>query len=591
MIRPDGKLTHDLDPVDHGPKDACGVFGVWAPGEDVAKLTYYGLYAIQHRGQESAGIATSNGKRINVYKDMGLVSQVFDEATLSSMPGDHAIGHARYSTTGASHWANAQPTLGTTPHGTLCLAHNGNLTNSADLYDRLLAKNGGKPPAFGELAQGNTTDTALVTALLAEHDFASLEEAVLDLLPTLRGAFCLTFMDETTLYAARDPQGVRPLVLGRLERGWVVASETAALDIVGASFVREVEPGELIIIDEDGLRSQRFAPAQPAGCVFEFVYLARPDTTISGRSVYESRVEMGRQLAREHPVEADLVMPTPESGVPAAIGYAEQSGIPFGNGLVKNAYVGRTFIQPSQTIRQLGIRLKLNPLKSVVAGKRLIVIDDSIVRGNTQRALVRMLREAGAKEVHVRISSPPVKWPCFYGIDFASRAELIANGLSVNEIAASLGADSLGFISQDGMMAATEQPTRNMCTACFTGNYPIELPAEERRGKSLFDASESKGGPLSGMAAEVTVERPVPTKPEHAEAVSIETRAGTDSLEHKFESSPLPAAPAGGGEPAPGQDAPAGGMCNPGPDADLEALLTDDDLVPAYATKTATDKD
>lgn len=591
MIRPDGKLTHDLDPVDHGPKDACGVFGVWAPGEDVAKLTYYGLYAIQHRGQESAGIATSNGKRISVYKDMGLVSQVFDEATLSSMPGDHAIGHARYSTTGASHWANAQPTLGTTPHGTLCLAHNGNLTNSADLYDRLLAKNGGKPPAFGELAQGNTTDTALVTALLAEHDFASLEEAVLDLLPTLRGAFCLTFMDETTLYAARDPQGVRPLVLGRLERGWVVASETAALDIVGASFVREVEPGELIIIDEDGLRSQRFAPAQPAGCVFEFVYLARPDTTISGRSVYESRVEMGRQLAREHPVEADLVMPTPESGVPAAIGYAEQSGIPFGNGLVKNAYVGRTFIQPSQTIRQLGIRLKLNPLKSVVAGKRLIVIDDSIVRGNTQRALVRMLREAGAKEVHVRISSPPVKWPCFYGIDFASRAELIANGLSVNEIAASLGADSLGFISQDGMMAATEQPTRNMCTACFTGNYPIELPAEERRGKSLFDASESKGRPLSGMAAEVTVERPVPTKPEHAEAVSIETRAGTDSLEHKFESSPLPAAPAGGGEPAPGQDAPAGGMCNPGPDAELEALLTDDDLVPASATKTATDKD
>ena len=589
MIRPDGKLTHDLDPVDHGPKDACGVFGVWAPGEDVAKLTYYGLYAIQHRGQESAGIATTNGKRMNVYKDMGLVSQVFDEATLSSMPGDHAIGHARYSTTGASHWANAQPTLGTTPHGTLCLAHNGNLTNSADLYDRLLAKNGGKPPAFGELAQGNTTDTALVTALLAEHDFASLEEAVLDLLPTLRGAFCLTFMDETTLYAARDPQGVRPLVLGRLERGWVVASETAALDIVGASFVREVEPGELIIIDEDGLRSQRFAPAQPAGCVFEFVYLARPDTTISGRSVYESRVEMGRQLAREHPVEADLVMPTPESGVPAAIGYAEQSGIPFGNGLVKNAYVGRTFIQPSQTIRQLGIRLKLNPLKSVVAGKRLIVIDDSIVRGNTQRALVRMLREAGAKEVHVRISSPPVKWPCFYGIDFASRAELIANGLSVDEICASLGADSLGFISEDGMMAATEQPAKNMCTACFTGKYPIELPAEERRGKSLFDTEDGKGGPLAGKAAEVTVERPVPSKPEHAEAVSIETRTGTDTLENKFDTAALPVVQAQTGSGASAsvesvQEAqqPAPGMCNPGPDADLEALLTEEDLVPAH---------
>lgn len=589
MIRPDGKLTHDLDPIDHGPKDACGVFGVWAPGEDVAKLTYYGLYALQHRGQESAGIATSNGKRIHVYKDMGLVSQVFDEATLSSMPGEHAIGHARYSTTGASHWANAQPTLGTTPHGTLCLAHNGNLTNSADLYDKLLQKNGGKPPAFGELAQGNTTDTALVTALLAEHDFDSLEEAVLDLLPTLRGAFCLTFMDEQTLYAARDPQGVRPLVLGRLERGWVVASETAALDIVGASFVREVEPGELITIDENGLRSHHFAEAKPAGCVFEYVYLARPDTTIAGRSVYESRVEMGRQLAREHQVEADLVMPTPESGVPAAIGYAEQSGIPYGNGLVKNAYVGRTFIQPSQTIRQLGIRLKLNPLKSVVAGKRLIVIDDSIVRGNTQRALVRMLREAGAKEVHVRISSPPVKWPCFYGIDFASRAELIANGLSVDEICASLGADSLGFISEDGMMAATEQPAKNMCTACFTGKYPIELPAEERRGKSLFDAEDGKGGPLAGKAAEVTVERPVPSKPEHAEAVSIETRTGTDTLENKFDTAALPVVQAQTDSGASAsvesvQEAqqPAPGMCNPGPDADLEALLTEEDLVPAH---------
>ena len=589
MIRPDGKLTHDLDPIDHGPKDACGVFGVWAPGEDVAKLTYYGLYALQHRGQESAGIATSNGKRIHVYKDMGLVSQVFDEATLSSMPGEHAIGHARYSTTGASHWANAQPTLGTTPHGTLCLAHNGNLTNSADLYDKLLQKNGGKPPAFGELAQGNTTDTALVTALLAEHDFNSVEEAVHDLLPTLRGAFCLTFMDEQTLYAARDPQGVRPLVLGRLERGWVVASETAALDIVGASFVREVEPGELITIDENGLRSHRFAEAKPAGCVFEYVYLARPDTTIAGRSVYESRVEMGRQLAREHQVEADLVMPTPESGVPAAIGYAEQSGIPYGNGLVKNAYVGRTFIQPSQTIRQLGIRLKLNPLKSVVAGKRLIVIDDSIVRGNTQRALVRMLREAGAKEVHVRISSPPVKWPCFYGIDFASRAELIANGLSVDEICASLGADSLGFISEDGMMAATEQPAKNMCTACFTGKSPSELPSEERRGKSLFDAEEGKGGPLAGKAAEVTVERPVPNKPEHAEAVSIETRTGTDTLENKFDTAALPVVQAQTDSGASAsvesvQEAqqPAPGMCNPGPDADLEALLTEEDLVPAH---------
>jgi len=301
------------------------------------------------------------------------------------------------------------------------------------------------------------------------------------------GAFCLVFMDENTLYAARDPQGVRPLVLGRLERGWVVASESAALDIVGASFVREVEPGELIAIDENGLRSNTFAEKKPAGCVFEYVYLARPDTTINGRVVYESRVEMGRALAREHEVEADLVMPTPESGTPAAIGYSEQSGIPFGHGLVKNSYVGRTFIQPSDTLRQLGIRLKLNPLRESIRGKRLVVVDDSIVRGNTQRALVKMLKEAGASEVHVRISSPPIEWPCFYGIDFASRAELIASGLAVNDIQQSIGADSLGYLSEEGMIAATEQPANELCTACFTGKYPIPLPAEERLGKNLLE--------------------------------------------------------------------------------------------------------
>ncbi|HEY2556828.1 MAG TPA: amidophosphoribosyltransferase, partial [Diaminobutyricibacter sp.] len=294
-------------------------------------------------------------------------------------------------------------------------------------------------------------------------------------------------MDETTLYAARDPQGVRPLVLGRLERGWVVASETAALDIVGASFVREVEPGELISVDENGLRSQRFAEEKRAGCVFEYVYLARPDTTIAGRGVHEARVEMGRRLAREHPIEADLVIPTPESGTPAAIGYAQASGIPFGQGLVKNSYVGRTFIQPSQTIRQRGIKLKLNPLKEVIKGKRLVVVDDSIVRGNTQRALVSMLREAGAAEVHVRISSPPITWPCFYGIDFASRAELIATGLGVDEVRQSIGADSLGYLSEDGMIAATEQPRDRLCTACFTGKYPIPLPDAHHLGKNLLE--------------------------------------------------------------------------------------------------------
>ncbi|KGN34261.1 amidophosphoribosyltransferase [Knoellia sinensis KCTC 19936] len=486
MARGDGQLTHDLMPGEKGPQDACGVFGVWAPGEDVAKLTYYGLYALQHRGQESAGIAASNGRRLLVYKDMGLVSQVFDERSLGSLTGHLAIGHCRYSTTGGSTWENAQPTLGGHDGGTLALAHNGNLINSAELRD-LVSEANGEGRHRGEIGRGNTTDTALVTALLTADPDRTVEAAAMEILPKLRGAFCFVFMNEHTLYAARDAQGIRPLVLGRLERGWVVASETAALDIVGASFIREVEPGELIAIDEDGLRSERFAEVDRKGCVFEYVYLARPDTTINGRVVHEARVEMGRALAREHPVEADLVMPTPESGTPAAIGYAQESGIPYGQGLVKNAYVGRTFIAPSQTIRQLGIRLKLNPLKEVIKGKRLVVVDDSIVRGNTQRALVRMLREAGAAEVHVRISSPPVRWPCFYGIDFATRAELIATGIGVEEVCNSIGADSLGYISEDGMIAATEQDRERLCTACFSGSYPIELPSSDQLGKGLLE--------------------------------------------------------------------------------------------------------
>ena len=485
-MRGDGKLKHDILPGEKGPQDQCGVFGVWAPGEEVSKLTYFGLYALQHRGQESAGIATSTGENILVYKDMGLVSQVFNEAALESLKGHIAVGHTRYSTTGASHWRNAQPTLGRTAYGTVALGHNGNLTNTAELLELLDVR---YPKHESELRGGNTTDTAVLTALLTGNPDSSLEQTAIELLPKVKGAYCLVFMDESTLYAARDPQGVRPLVLGRLERGWVVASESAALDIVGASYVREVEPGELIAIDENGLRSSKFAEEKRAGCVFEYVYLARPDTAISGRVVYEARVEMGRTLAKEHPVEADLVMPTPESGTPAAIGYSEQSGIPFGHGLVKNAYVGRTFIEPSQTIRQLGIRLKLNPLKAVIAGKRLIVVDDSIVRGNTQRALVKMLKEAGAAEVHVRISSPPITWPCFYGIDFASRAELLASGLAMDDIRQSIGADSLGYLSKDGMVEATNQPEEKLCTACFTGKYPIELPAADRLGKNLLERS------------------------------------------------------------------------------------------------------
>ena len=455
---------------------------MFAPGEEVSKLTYYGLYALQHRGQESAGIAASNGSQIMVYKDMGLVSQVFDEASLETLQGHIAIGHTRYATTGGSEWCNAQPTLGPRPDGTVALAHNGNLVNSDELM-ALVEERQGASPRTGEIARGNTTDTALVSALLNTE--GSLEEALRELLPRLRGAYCFTLMTEDTLYAVRDPQGIRPLVLGRLERGWVVASETAALDICGASFVREVHPGEMIVIDEQGLHGEQVIEPQPKGCVFEYVYLARPDTRIAGRSVNEARGEMGRRLAREHPVDADLVIPTPESGTPAAIGYAQESGIPYGQGMVKNAYVGRTFIQPSQTIRQLGIRLKLNPLREVIEGKRLVVIDDSIVRGNTQRAVVRMLREAGAAEVHVRISSPPVRWPCFYGIDFATRAELIANGLEIEEIARSLGADSLGYISEDGMIAASGQPEENLCTACFSGKYPLPLPEATARSQGI----------------------------------------------------------------------------------------------------------
>ena len=503
MARGDGLLNHDLLPNEKGPQDECGVFGVWAPGEDVAKLTYYGLYALQDRGQESAGIATSDGSRINVYKDMGLVSQVFDENTLNSMSGHLAVGHCRYSTTGASHWANAQPTLGPTQNGTVALAHNGNLTNSAQLAEMVEAKqlaDGGK--VRGEIAQGNTTDTALVTALLTGSEGQSLEETALELLPKIEGAFCFVFMDENTMYAARDPHGVRPLVLGRLDRGWVVASEQPGLATVGASFIREIEPGELIAIDESGVRSTRFAEATPKGCVFEYVYLARPDASIAGRSVYEARVEMGRQLARENSADADIVIPVPESGTPAAIGYAEESGIPFTHGFVKNAYVGRTFIQPSQTLRQLGIKLKLNALETVLRGKRVVVVDDSIVRGNTQRAVVRMLREAGAAEVHVKISSPPVKWPCFYGIDFATRAELIANGAAVDEIGKSIGADSLAYISEEGMIGATMQPREKLCTACFTGDYPIALPGDERRGKNLLEKS-NQGGCEPGPDAEL----------------------------------------------------------------------------------------
>jgi len=501
-------MHHDDDPRDDEPHEECGVFGVWAPGEEVSKITYFGLFALQHRGQEAAGMAVSDGRRIVVFKDLGLVSQVFDEQVLSSLRGHLAVGHCRYSTTGSPIWDNAQPTFRTTATGSgIALGHNGNLVNTAELRDEAAAL----PGRTGRRARIQaSTDSDLICELLAATAAdVGVEEAALRLLPRVRGAFSLVFGDEQTLYAARDPHGVRPLALGRLEHGWVVASETAALDIVGASFVREVEPGELLAIDADGMRSSRFGVPEPKGCLFEYVYLARPDTTISGRSVHAARVEIGRRLAREHPVEADLVIPVPESGTPPAIGYAQGSGIPYGQGLVKNGYVGRTFIQPSQTIRQLGIRLKLNPLREVIRGKRLVVVDDSVVRGNTQRALVRMLREAGALEVHVRIASPPVRWPCFYGIDFATRAELVAGHLDIDGVRRSIGADTLGYITLDGLVAASEQPRSRLCAACFTGEYPIPLPDEALLGKHLLELAkqvdpnraEQEGGGQVGRVA------------------------------------------------------------------------------------------
>jgi amidophosphoribosyltransferase len=484
----------DADPP---PRDACGVFGVWAPDEDVAKLTYYGLYSLQHRGQESAGIAVSDGSRIVVYKDMGLVAQVFDESVLNTLRGYVAIGHCRYSTSGSSVWENAQPTFRATPSASLALGHNGNLINTLELATLLAQTSGG-------MTSRATSDTDVLTALFAATGRSAngdagashpgVEAAALAALPLVRGAFSLVFMDEQTLYAARDPQGFRPLVLGRLASGWTVASETAALDIVGATFVREIEPGEMIAIDEDGVRSHTFAPATPRGCLFEYVYLARPDTTISGRSLQAAREEVGRKLAAECPADADLVIPVPESSTPAAIGYAQASGIPYGQGLVKNSYVGRTFIQPSETIRQRGVRLKYNPLREAIAGKRLVVVDDSIVRGTTQRAIVAMLREAGAAEVHVRISSPPVAWPCYFGIDFPSRAELLAGNLTVDEIRQSIGADSLGFVSLEGLIEATTVPAGRLCHACFDGNYPIPV-ADGEKGKHLLEPAVGSGRP------------------------------------------------------------------------------------------------
>ena len=446
------------------PREACGLFGVWAPGQDVARLTYFGLYALQHRGQESAGIAVSDGHNILVYRELGLVSQVFDERTLATLQGDLAIGHTRYSTTGSTTWENAQPSFKTDGRRGLALGHNGNLVNT----EALAARVGRRGPA--------TTDSDLVSSLLAAEG-EDLGTAALRVLPTLSGAFSFVLMDERSVFGARDPHGLRPLAIGRLGSGWVLASETAALDIVGADYVREVEPGELVMLDDRGLRSVRYAESpRPALCLFEFVYLARADSRLYGRTVHQARRGMGRRLAREAPAAADMVIPVPDTGHSAAAGFAEEADIPYGEGVIKNRYVHRTFIEPTPGLRQLGVRMKLNPLADAIRDKRLAVVDDSIVRGTTTRQIVQMLRDAGALEVHMRITSPPIRWPCYYGIDMSTREELVAAGMSVEEIREFIGADSLAYLSLPALLEATGAPSDTFCRACFDGEYPIPVP-------------------------------------------------------------------------------------------------------------------
>jgi amidophosphoribosyltransferase len=476
-------------------KESCGVFGVYAPGKGVAQMTFDGMYALQHRGQESAGMAVSDGEAIMVVKNMGLVTTVFDERTIASLPGDLAMGHTRYSTTGASEWRNAQPVYRSVGGSGFALGHNGNLTNTA-----ALAEEAGMFP--GVVA----SDSDLVAELLARQFPAppeggvvpdgALESALRTVLPVLEGAFSFVLLDATRVMGVRDAHGFRPLCLGRLgpadqPEGWALASETPALDIVGATFVREIEPGELVIIDGTGVRSEQVIPTDrvdPHLCIFEFVYFARPDSRLYGREVHAARRRMGERLAAQAPVEADLVMGVPESGVPAAEGFARATGIPHGQGLVKNRYIGRTFITPGQGARELSVRRKLNPLRENIDGKRIVVVDDTIVRGTTQRAVVQMLREAGAREVHLRISCPPVTWPCFYGIDIPRRDELIAAKSTIAELEVFLGVDSLAYLSLENLVTAIDAPGAGFCSACLTGSYPAPVPVELSALSSLATA-------------------------------------------------------------------------------------------------------
>ncbi|GBE91722.1 amidophosphoribosyltransferase [Nostoc cycadae] len=466
------------------PEEACGVFGLYAPEQDVAKLTYFGLYALQHRGQESAGIATFEGTKVHLHKDMGLVSQVFNESILEELPGNLAVGHTRYSTTGSSRRVNAQPAVVETRLGSIALAHNGNLVNTMQLREELLQSN------FNLVT---TTDSEMIAFAIAEAVNAGADwlDGAIQAFHRCQGAFSLVIATPVGVMGTRDHNGIRPLVIGTVGTNpvrYVLSSETCGLDIIGAEYLRDVEPGELVWITEEGLASYHWSQQpQRKLCIFEMIYFARPDSVMHNESLYSYRMRLGRQLAAESFVEADIVFGVPDSGIPAAIGFSQASGVSYGEGLIKNRYVGRTFIQPTQNMRESGIRMKLNPLKDVLAGKRVVIVDDSIVRGTTSRKLVKALRDAGAAEVHMRISSPPVTHPCFYGIDTDTQDQLIAATKSVAEIAQQLEVNSLAYLSWEGMLTATREDTNSFCSACFTGDYPIAIPEQVKRSKLILE--------------------------------------------------------------------------------------------------------
>ena len=464
-------------------RDECGVFGLYAPGLDVARIAYFGIYALQHRGQESAGIATGNGDTVRVHAGLGLAYQVFDEQTISGLTGDVAVGHVRYSTTGGNIIANAQPMLGEHKSGRFAVGHNGNLVNARELRDEMSAKG---------VTFERSSDTEVICQLIAQSDAETIEEAIAEAMARMAGAYSLAIVTPNRVIGVRDPHGVRPLSIGRMGAdGWVLASETCAIHTVGGEFVREVQPGEVVTLDSRGITSVQVTdPDRKACCIFEFIYFARPDSHIYGKSVYMSRVRMGHMLAQQSPVDADIVVPIPETGIPAAIGFSQVSKVPFSEGFIKNRYIFRTFINPDQRMRDLGVRMKLTPLREALAGRRVIVVDDSIVRGTTTAPEVDLLREAGAREVHLRICCPPIKYPCFYGIDTSNRKELIAARMTPEEICEHVGADSLHFLDMKGLVAAVGLPKGNFCTACFDRSYPIPIPREVKVTK--FDLEEDK---------------------------------------------------------------------------------------------------